>query len=215
MSHRRLPFHALLLGIALGSTLGCSHKAADEAPTFTIRAAGLKMPELDGWMREDAAGDTENGGAVFRLVRSNAIPGSPRIEVVLEPKSEKPTHIDDFLTRNLRDMAALEEAGKIRISDVSQRPVMVGPRRAYRVRHEYMLAGTQSAITQISTFLVLDGRGIAVTAVGRTELLQPYAESIELMFNGLQAMVDSGGHAEGGSSSPLTRPIDLGKVGGN
>ena len=76
---------------------------------------------------------------------------------------------------------------------------------------------TQFAITQVSTFLVSQGRGVAITAAGRTELFHPLAESVETILGGLSTATKAkSGSRKPGSAPPpsMVEPIDLGKVGG-
>jgi hypothetical protein len=95
------------------------------------------------------------------------------------------------------------------------------------VRHEYTVGSpaTQVAISQVSTLLVLDGRGVAITAAGRTELFHPLADSIERIIRGVRASADplpdarrASGESPGAKrkTAPLTtvEPIDLGRLGG-
>jgi hypothetical protein len=205
---------------------------------YTVKPLGLLVPEVAGWQRDKDVeqggvdrlmGETDKGGVVFRLQRDNAVAGSPRINVVVDPKSPRATHLEEFLTRNLREMADMEQRGEIRISNIDQRPVQVGPRRAYRVRHEYVLAGANAAITQVTTLLVVDGRGVAVSAVGRTELFAPLASEIETILGKLKTQVPDEPRREEPPPPPpekpkevltiekppaMIQPIDLGKVGG-
>jgi len=207
--------------------------ACDETPAgppmFDIPEIGVSIPHMSGWV-VDASVRLENldgGGVVFRLVRDNAVPMSPRIDLILEPKRERPTLLEDFLTQNLREMARLENDGSVRILNVDQRPVSVGPRRGYRVKHEYAMGkegATPLSITQVSTIFVLDGRGITVTAPGQTELFHPLADSIDRIMSGIHVPVPTGKRAtptpvkpEGVPAAPLptdVQPIDLGTVGG-
>ncbi len=230
---------AVLPAIALVGLLGCAAcSGGDEGGLsyFSVPALGLKVPKLAGWNRDTKAEseDVTAGGVVMRLVRDQAIPGAPRIDVTVTPKTDRPLTIDEFLNRNLHEMTELEKTGNLRIASVDTRPMQIGPRRAFRVRHEYMLGGSV-AITQSSTLLVLDGRGVAVTATGRTELYQPVASGIEVVLTGLKTPPPSGNEppppqhippppqpkvipapapTTPEAIKPLVKPIDLGKVGG-
>jgi hypothetical protein len=139
-----------------------------------------------------------------------------------------PTRLEAFLTENLREMGSREKAGSIQIQYVDQAKIQLGPRDAYRVRHEYTVgtATAQVAITQVTTLLILDGRGIAITAAGRTELFHPLADSVEKITGGARAPVDAasaqpgrppsgepGGRAKQAPMSTV-EPIDLGRIGG-
>jgi len=193
---------------------------------FAVRGIDLDVPQRDGWKRDRAA-EVENadaGGVALRLVRKNAAVGSPRIDVVLDPKLGALTNIEDFLQRNLTQMRTLEKSGQLHLSDVEQQAVTIGPRRGYRVRHEYILATAQVAVTQIAVLLVLDGRGVAVSASGRTELLLPLADDVDAILRGLRTPLP----AQGAAVTPvepvavpvpvnlpsLVQPVDLGKIGG-
>jgi hypothetical protein len=212
---RRLSAVALSGLAALGLMLGgaCGRKATSLG-YYTVPGASLEVPRTAGWSRDESAvsGTPDKGGIVFRLVRTQAVTGSPRIDVVLEPRSSSSTLIEDFLERNLRDMNALERSGGIHIEGIDERPVQVGPRRGYHVRHEYVVASSEIAITQVSVFLVLDGRGVAITAAGRTELFVPLVSEVDAVLNGIRTAIPN---ASSGPVIPdVLKPIDLGKVGG-
>jgi hypothetical protein len=211
----------------LAALAACDETAAGP-PTFDIPEIGVSIPHMSGWV-VDSSVRLENldaGGVVFRLIRSNAVPMSPRIDLILEAKRERPTLLEDFLTQNLREMARLENDGSVRILNVDQRPVSVGPRRGYRVQHEYAMGkdgATPLSITQVSTIFVLDGRGITVTAPGQTELFHPLADSIERIMAGIHVPVPTGKSATAPTPVKPTevpavptsvQPIDLGTVGG-
>lgn len=195
-----------------GLASGCKSKTDEGAATHSVRSTDLLVPDLPDWTRDRGAeaDDPKQGGVLLRLVRPGNVPGSPRIDVIVTPEGTQALSIDEFLQKNLREMATLEAQGQIRITQVEQRPVAVGVRRGYRVRHEYLLAGGTISITQVAELLVLDGRGVAVTAVGRTELFAPLADAIERVLNGLQIAAPASTPTNPGA---LSQPIDLGKVG--
>jgi hypothetical protein len=149
---------------------------------------------------------------MMRLVQKNSVPGSPRIEVRLEPPTAVPTVLDAYLTRNLRDMGALETAGEIRILHVDQQHTTVGHVPAWRVHHDFTTGtgASQVSLYQVSTFLVFEGRGITLSAAGRTELFHPLAASIAQVLDG--ASLDATRIKSRKDSSSTT--IDLGTVGG-
>jgi len=97
----------------------------------------------------------------------------------------------------------MESAGEIQITSVRQDPIKVGVRDAFRLRHEYTLGkGNDSlSISQVSTLLILNGRGIVVTAYGRTELFHPMAASVEEVLRGLRVQV--------GGARPAPAPHEL------
>jgi hypothetical protein len=222
------------LSALFGGALSCSNTESSASPTFRVPEIDLEIPRLSGWVVDSAvkAEDTAKGGVIFRLSRESAVPLSPRIDVYLEPLRTQPSVLEEFLTQNLRDIARLETGGSIRITQVDQRPISLGPRRAFHVLHEYaMLTPGQApiAITQLSTILVLDGRGVAVTALGRTELFHPLADSIERILTGLSLPVPKGdaarprpiptirpttAPAQPGRPPDMVEPVDLGKIGG-
>src|SRR5687768_15161118 len=129
--------------VALTCAAACSGDADTGLTYFAIEAVGLRVPKLDGWHRERKAEapSAEQGGVVLRLVREQAVAGAPRIDVTVTPKNGRLFTIDEFLGKNLQEMTELERSGGLRIASVDQRPIQIGPRRAYRVRHEYMLGG--------------------------------------------------------------------------
>jgi hypothetical protein len=185
---------ALLLA-ALAPSPGCkknpSAQGDQAAAYFVVEPVHLRIPRLPGWLQDPAVG-TEHAsaaaGATLRLVRQSAVAGSPRLDVVLTPVTEQPMSVETFLTRNLQQMAQLERSGQIHITNVEQSRVSLGSLAAYRVRHEYAV-GTgagQASINQVSTFFVVQGRGVAVTAAGRTELFHPLAHDVESMMQGLR-----------------------------
>jgi hypothetical protein len=220
------PWRALCLSVTLGVTLvgasGC--KSRTQAPStqyFVAEPLKLAIPKLPGWLRDPTVKVDPKAprGTLLRLVRESAVAGSPRIEVVLEQPRDRPSILDEFLTHNLREMAQLEASGQMRIINVDQKQVHIGGVPAWRVHHEYTLGSgsAQVSINQVSTFLVLDGHGVAVTAIGRTELFHPLAEMVESMLDGLTTDASQ----PGAKSPPRLKgvpeglqPVDLGHVGG-
>jgi hypothetical protein len=202
---------ALSLCLALA---GCQRQAAvsQDNDVFGVPGTRLHLPKRPGWVRDPnlVPASGAQGGTVLRLVRQGAVPGSPRVEVVVERNTDTPAVLEDFLTRNLRAMGQLEAAGQIHILHVDQQRVALGDVPAYRVHHEYT-AGAGSAqvsLFQVSVFVVLDGVGITVTAAGRTELFHPLAGDVSAVLDGLSAS---------GAPTPAALedgPIDLGRVGG-
>lgn len=193
---------------------GCKHKSKVPAEVyFVAEGTGVQLPKLPGWVRDSSVPplDKSKGGIVLRLIRDSAVPGSPRIEVVTEPPQAAATNLEDYLTRNLREMADLETSGRIRILSVSQKHVMLHGLPAYEVHHEYTMGrGTsQISLNQVSIFVALNGRGITVTAAGRTELFHPLSDNVEQILEGLSVPEPS---------APTTHEdipqLDLGKVGG-
>ena len=215
---------------ALAHSSACSRPESHTQPMFRVPEIDLEIPKLAGWVvdPEVKPADPAKGGVIFRLTRESPVPLSPRIDVYIQPVNAQPTVLEDFLTQNLRDIAQLETGGQIRITQVDQRPIPVGPRRAFHVLHEYAILSSGQApiaITQLSTILVLSGRGVTVTAAGRTELFHPLADSIERMLTGLSLPIPKDGKARPalpklsppatpGAQPGALQPIDLGKVGG-
>jgi len=202
--------------------VACKRVTEPKPPTFEVPELGMSVPKLSGWVvdRTVNADDFAKGGVIFRLLRESAVPMSPRIDVYIEPLKTRPTILEDFLNQNLREMGNLETAGNVRIMQVDQRPISLGPRRAFHVLHEYTLltkGQTPISVTQVSTILIVDGRGVAVTAAGRTELFHPLGDSIERILTGLTLPPPKGPGAQSGRGLPpgITEPVDLGKVGGN
>jgi hypothetical protein len=221
-----------LLLAALSLSPGCKkHPPAGSNPAatyFLVEPVQLKIPRLPGWLQDPAVGAEPAAGApgtTLRLVRQSAVAGSPRLDVVLTAVTEQPMSVETFLTRNLQQMAQLERSGQIHITNVEQSRVTLGSLPAYRVRHEYAV-GTgagQASINQVSTFFVLQGRGVAVTAAGRTELFHPLAHDVETMMQGLR-LADMPGPAPAVQPPPAAGPqaagpadegpVNLGKIGG-
>lgn len=225
-------WHALCLGALIGVaglvTPGCKGRtdAALQTACFVAEAPPVAVPKLPGWLRDPSIRADPNapGGTIMRLVRESSVAGSPRIDVVLEPKHDRPSILDEFLTRNLREMAQLEQSGQMRIVHVEQRQVHVGSIPGWRVHHEYNLGtgAAQVSFNQVSTFFVLDGRGVAVTAAGRTELYRPVSEAIELILDGVTVHGDKPASPPPAPKIPAklkgvpegVQAVDLGQVGG-
>ena len=198
----------LLFGAAAACNRG---DVEDRGPVFQVPGL-VQLPRLEGWSAEQLPpAGAEAAPVLLRLVRESAVPGSPRVTVVAEPPGGRSTVPEEYLTRNLRDMGQLEASGQIRIIDVEQQRRTVGGLSGFRVRHEYTLgSGTaQIAITQISIFLVSRGRGITVSAAGRTELFHPLAKSIDTMLAGLRPLP-----APSVGVLDRLRGVDLGRIGG-
>lgn len=155
-------------------------------------------------------GDSSLGGTVLRLVQRSGIAGAPRIDVMLEPKRPSPTNLKEYVRQNLQEMGSLEAAGRLRILRVEQQDIQVDHIPAVRVQHEFTTGrgAGQMSLFQVSVFLVYNGRGVAVTASGRTELFHPQAQAIAYLFQGLR--VGTGSRQDAAD----TPTIDLGRVGG-
>ena len=156
-----------------------------------------------------------------RFLRDRAVSGSPRIEVVLDAVPEAPSSLEEVVDRAVLSIRELETNGQIRVTDTERRPVRVGPRRAFRITHEYVLAGSKPeiAITQVSTVFVVDGRGVTVSAIGRTELFHPLAAELDQMLAALdfqtESLPESDAAPKKRGTSPITAPVDLGRFNGD
>ncbi|MBI5507404.1 MAG: hypothetical protein HY903_01505 [Deltaproteobacteria bacterium] len=230
MGYRQTAFRLPVLLLLSGANAACSGNDSSAGPIFKVPELQIELPKLSGWTVDPTikTEDLAKGGVVFRLVRESPVPMSPRIDVYLETLKTRPTNLEEFLTENLREIARLESGGSIRITQVEKRPLKVGMRPGYHVLHEYaMLTPGQApiAITQISAIFVLNGRGVAITAAGRTELFHPLAESIERILTGVALPIPTdaadlgqpGGVLKprpGGLGPGIGEPVDLGKVGG-
>lgn len=192
----------------------CHRKNKLDADKFYhVGNTPLLLPKEEGWVRDQnlAPLDANAGGTAMRLIRQAAIPGSPRIEVVQEAVHlQTPSILEDYLTRNLRDMGALEAAGEIHILHVEQQRINLGPLAAYRVQHEYTIGHGpgQVSLFQTSLFMVIAGRGYTVTAAGRTELFHPLAQNIDAVLSHIQILSTA-------QVDPNNNDIDLGRLGGN
>lgn len=199
---------------AVGAAPACRRGgAAHVEEVVRVPYTDLVLPKLEGWVQaDDVKPKDDAGGLLLRLVQPGGVLGSPRIEIILEPKQAAPSTLEAFTDRNLREMAELEQAGKIRILHVAQQPTQVGVVPAWRVQHEFTLGQGRSQVSlyQVSTFCVFDGRGLTITASGRTELFHPQAAAIHRLLGGM-----SFGH-ERKSVAPAgdAHAIDLGRVGG-
>lgn len=207
----------------------CGEGVTHAAPVHTLTDIGLTVPQLPGWKRDETGPfDSASGGTALRLVRENAPPGSPRIQVEVTAPSHRVLELDTYLQESLRDLAKLEAAGTLRITLVEQHPGRVGPRKAYRLRHEYTLGAGEvpMAVTQITTLLILDGRGVSITAVGRSELFHPLAAAVDDVFAGLSTTAGAPQSTPVQTIKPVplngaprsddngSQPIDLGELGG-
>ncbi|MBN1960822.1 MAG: hypothetical protein JW841_07725 [Deltaproteobacteria bacterium] len=183
---------------------------------FVVPGTKLLLPRQPGWIQDYATTDEDPtySGIALRLIRQHSVTGSPRMDVVVDSKKTKNVKLDDFLKQNLRELALLEKNGNIRIESVNKQPIKINNQKGYRVRHEYILLAGEAAITQLSTFIILEGRGIAITVVGRTELYTPLARNIEAMLTGIKLNLPQPKVKE--PTKPKNpQPIDLGKLGGN
>jgi hypothetical protein len=209
------------LALALLAAASCKPKVEALPERHTVREIGLVMPSLPGWRRDEAISlaDPAKGGVAYRLVRTSSVAGSPRIDVIIDPMPVHPTMLEDVLARALRDMSDLQRRGAISVASVDRKPAKVGLRRGFRVTHAYNVGkdGGQVQITQSSVVFVLDGRGVTVSAVGRTELYTPLAQDIDRILSGLTVQVTpskpaapkAGKVGEAIRESPLTQPLEL------
>lgn len=197
----------------------CSDRLHVGQEMYRVPNTALALPRVGDWVQDTTVtpADVRTGGLLMRLVQPSYVPGSPRIEVLLEPPRPQPTVLADYLTRNLQDMGALETAGQIRILHVDQQRIVVGRAPAYRVHHEFTTGtgAAQVSLYQVSTFLVFDGRGITISAAGRTELFHPLATSITGVLDGAQ--LDGTGRRGSLGTAPHApgSAIDLGTLGGD
>ena len=192
--------------------VGCKEKAVPGMTYWETDTFNVMIPHMSGWVLDTSLMPVDTahvGGIIMRLQSNGAVAGSPRIDVVVDPPQPHPTVVEEFLTRNLQIMGGLETQKKIHIDRVEQRHIYVGSHPAYRVHHEYtvLAEGSQIAINQVSTYFVVEGRGIAVVAAGRLELFHPLAGAIQTMLDGIKI--------EGDTKPPPSdaEPVDLGKVG--
>jgi hypothetical protein len=201
-------------GVGPGSIVaGCQRRADVGQAIWRVPHTALTLPQVPGWVQDKAVlpPAPRAGGLALRLVQASKVAGSPRIDVILEAAGASGTVLEDYLTHNLRDMGALESQGELRILHVDQQRIDVGGTPAYRVHHEFTMGhgSAQVSLYQVSTFLVYEGRGITVSAAGRTELFHPLAASIAEVLGGMRLDARHA-HSEGSEGSP----IDLGRVGG-
>jgi hypothetical protein len=154
------------------------------AHVFKAPSIGLSMAQAKGWIQEIT--DPNHDGVVLKLVREASVPGSPRIDVTVEPAQNPPVTLDAFLHQNLQEMGLLDKNGDVVIQEVSQNKILLDTQEAYRVQYTYHVGSdphTQVSITQWSLFTVVENKGVAITAAGRTELFHPVAADIEYLFS--------------------------------
>lgn len=191
------------------STIACRRAPHDDHTPFTAPEIGISLPHLPGWVRDPSVHleDAAKGGMVMRLTREERVPGMPRIDVLIDPVPVRPTFLEDVLSRALRDMAEYEQRGEIDIQALERKPIRVGPRRGFRVTHSYVVTNDEdrAQVTQTSALFVLDGRGITVTATGRSELYTPLADEVDRIVSGMEVALTGPQSAAGG----LTKPVNL------
>jgi hypothetical protein len=195
----------LLVLTALLAAAAC--KRSDSSSYWSVPGVALELPRRSGWVADPHLA-RPSAAVALRLERDQALAGSPRVDVVLEPPAGSGATLEAFVERNLREMRALEQSGAIRIDQVEEKPATVGPRRARRVRHDYVLVPADIAITQVSLLLIVDGRGVAITTAGRTELFTPLTAEVDALLAGVRTMAAPASMREVG-----LEPIDLGRVG--
>ncbi len=203
---------SLLTGLAVAGVLGCPRRPpppaptaseAPTAPTTTLAVPGvpLRLPLPRGWFPDPSVGG-KGDKVVLRLLQKDGVPGAPRIEVTLTPSTARPALLEELLTHNLQEMAALEQSGALHLGPVEQRRRDVGGCKLYQVQQQYTLLSPAGPVVveQLAALLVLQGRGVVITAAGRAELYAPHRATIEAFFAGLQL-------------SDAQAPTDLGALG--
>jgi hypothetical protein len=185
----RLTRFALLALLGVGLLTACSKQESDEEPYFVVEEVGLKIPQMKGWQlaAQFEAADLDEGGTLLRLEREYAAPGSPRLDVVVKAAKEFTPSLEPFVYQELRQMGELEKKQQLRIIKVTQEPIYLGARKAYFVRHDYTMGKKplELVFIQLSVFLIVDGREITVTALGRHELVTPLSRDIEDLLKGI------------------------------
>ncbi len=159
----------LVLGLGAAFLAACKDSPPPGMTYWETDTFNIMVPRVNGWVLDTSLiplDTAHTGGTIMRLQRNGAVAGSPRLDVVVEPPQPHPAVVEEFLTRNLQAMGALEAKKDIHIDRVEQRHIYVGSHPAYRVHHEYTVGtgSSQVAINQVSNFLVVEGRGVAVTA---------------------------------------------------
>ena len=169
-------------------SLAACKENAPKVSVFVVPNPGLEIPKLDGWVADASVQlqDDAKGGKAFKLTRKGKTLGAPRLTVRLAPQTEKPTKLEPFLRQHLKRMSTMEAAKRIRIVSVDQKPISIGPRRAHKVKHEFIDLNSNTSLTQVQVIFVLDGRGITVDVGGRTELFHPLASDITRMLEGIK-----------------------------
>lgn len=200
------------LWLCVMGLVACEQKPALVQEVVRVPFSTITLPRLDGWMEDPSlkVGDASAGGPILRLVQRSGVAGAPRIDVMLEPKRPTPTNLKEYVRQNLQEMGSLEAAGRLRILRVEQQDVQIDQIPAIRVQHEFTTGhgNAQMSLFQVSLFLVYNGRGVTVTASGRTELFHPQAQAIAYLLQGLR--VGTGSRQDAAD----TPTIDLGRVGG-
>lgn len=226
----------LAVGILLISVVACDEGGRSPDPRFPVgdqgMDLGITLPRLAGWERDPDVelADPDQGGTALVLFRPNAPVGSPKITVDITGQAPQRLRLDAFLSQNLRNMGNLERETGMRITRVAQKPLTLGPRRAFFVRHEFTIGtdANQQALTQLAAIFIVDGRGITATAVGRTELFHPLSEQITRILTGIRISATSDTNKvvevtpvevnkpERVEPAPAkeNQPVDLGTVGG-
>ncbi|MEM6531235.1 MAG: hypothetical protein AAF654_01360 [Myxococcota bacterium] len=194
---RRWRALAWLSALACAHCNGASEEDAPPQKTVVVPVVGLELKVPTGWSVDpgNELEDPNRGGLALRMISTEAVSGSPRIDVVLDPANEGRTQLDDLIRGSLEDMAKFEKSGAIDIQHIERREIRIGPRRAYRVSHDYTMktSNGEVALSQLATLFVLDGRGIAVTAGGRTELFHPQTAAIDAVLTSMQVVMPPAG----------------------
>ncbi len=193
----------IALALACGCLGACKRERAASVAKVRVGEAELEVLLTPGWQ---AARLAEDDAVVLRIVREDAVLGSPRVEVAVEAPSSPRATLEKLRNRSLHDLTRLERGGGIRIASVIQKKLELLGVPAYRLHHDYTVVAGGFSVTQISWLFVHQGHAVVLSAAGRTELMTPLAPEIEEMVASISMPATSI------KTVPL-EPIDLGQLG--
>ena len=219
------PFSSILI-LCLFLSQSCEQATEKKTKYHVVESIALEVPKKEDWLQDSAAQVQEplEGGVLMRLVRKYSAPGSPRIDIVAEKAPEHPIGLNAYLYQALRQMGEHEKKNSMRIHRVHQDAITLGARKAHLVHHEYTMGSSENeiAFTQLSVIMVIDGRGVTATALGRAEMFAPLKDTITNILKGIRVTTDPKRVSNlkevdkpAAAQQPKTpEPIDLGVIDG-
>lgn len=166
--------------LVLVSSGSCQAWRAGVTPTkqeILIAPPGIVLEIPIDWHYQTiaiAATEQQPSATLTRIEPNQAqVPGSPRLEVYVPAKTERPAVLEGLLTRTLQSMRDLEAKGGISIEHVHQEPRTIAQLPAYFISHQFTVTSSKQVISQQALLLILHGSEVSLTAAGTTELFAP------------------------------------------
>ena len=193
-SHSRIQPHStgariVLLWLCL-SSLGCPPSDQTSPSHVTISEVNLQLPIPEDWIVTTSVHmeDPAKGGDVLQLTPASTVPGSPRVVVTLSPLSTQPPSLRELSRQTKREMDSMKKSNKVTFTNQSQTSRQFAGQDAMEFNQSYTLGVGAStiAVNQFQLVTVLNGRGVSVTAGGRSELYTPFEKSITQMLQNAQ-----------------------------